>query len=115
MSTLPLLLLFALLGAAVLTDVRVRRIPNAVVFPGMLAAFKVVVAIGLMVWAVRSRIRLERVGLALVAGGAALDTAIDRILAAFPARPHIFNLGHGIVPDTPIAHVEHLIKRVRGG
>lgn len=53
--------------------------------------------------------------LALVAGGDALDTAIDRILAAFPARPHIFNLGHGIVPDTPIAHVEHLIRRVRGG
>src|SRR3546814_13514024 len=53
--------------------------------------------------------------LALVAGGGALDAAIDRILAAFPDRPHIFNLGHGIVPDTPIAHVEHLIKRGRGG
>ncbi|HMO74457.1 MAG TPA: uroporphyrinogen decarboxylase [Sphingopyxis sp.] len=53
--------------------------------------------------------------LALVAGGEALDAAIDRILAAFAARPHIFNLGHGIVPDTPIAHVEHLIKGVRGG
>jgi uroporphyrinogen decarboxylase len=52
--------------------------------------------------------------LALVAGGEALDAAIDRILAAFPSRPHIFNLGHGIVPDTPIAHVEHLIKRARG-
>lgn len=52
--------------------------------------------------------------LALVAGGEALDTAIDRILAAFPDRPHVFNLGHGIVPDTPIAHVEHLIRRVRG-
>jgi len=52
--------------------------------------------------------------LALVAGGEALDAAIDRILAAFPTRPHIFNLGHGIVPDTPIAHVEHLIRRVRG-
>jgi uroporphyrinogen decarboxylase len=52
--------------------------------------------------------------LALVAGGPALDEAIDRILAAFPARPHIFNLGHGIVPDTPIAHVDHLIRRVRG-
>jgi uroporphyrinogen decarboxylase len=52
--------------------------------------------------------------LALVAGGDALDAAIDRILAAFPDRPHIFNLGHGIVPDTPIAHVEHLIRRVRG-
>lgn len=53
--------------------------------------------------------------LALVAGGEVLDRAIDRILAAFASRPHIFNLGHGIVPDTPIAHVERLIKRVRGG
>ncbi len=53
--------------------------------------------------------------LALVAGGAALDSAVDRILAAFASRPHIFNLGHGIVPDTPIAHVEHLVRRVRGG
>ena len=53
--------------------------------------------------------------LALVAGGAALDAAIDRILAAFAARPHIFNLGHGIVPDTAVAHVEHLVRRVRGG
>ncbi|MEQ1547115.1 MAG: uroporphyrinogen decarboxylase [Chakrabartia sp.] len=52
--------------------------------------------------------------LALITGGAVLDLAIDRILAAFPGRPHIFNLGHGILPDTPIAHVEHLIKRVRG-
>jgi uroporphyrinogen decarboxylase len=30
-------------------------------------------------------------------------------------RPHIFNLGHGITPDTPIANVERLIARVRGG
>ncbi len=51
--------------------------------------------------------------LALIAGGEALDSAVDRILAAFTARPHIFNLGHGILPDTPIAHVEHLIVRVR--
>jgi uroporphyrinogen decarboxylase len=51
--------------------------------------------------------------LALIAGGLVLDTAIDRILNAFAGRPHIFNLGHGILPDTPIAHVEHLIARVR--
>ena len=51
--------------------------------------------------------------LALIAGGEALDGAVDRILAAFPERPHIFNLGHGILPDTPIAHVERLIARVR--
>lgn len=52
--------------------------------------------------------------LALIAGGDTLDAAVDRILAAFPTRPHVFNLGHGIQQDTPIAHVEALIARVRG-
>ena len=52
--------------------------------------------------------------LALIAGGPALESAIARILAAFEGRPHIFNLGHGILPDTPIAHVEHLLSIVRG-
>ena len=52
--------------------------------------------------------------LALLAGGAALEKAADRILAAFPTRPHIFNLGHGILPPTPIAHVEALLAQVRG-
>ena len=53
--------------------------------------------------------------LALVAGGEALDRGIDHILAATRGRPHIFNLGHGVVPETPIAHVERLIARVRQG
>jgi uroporphyrinogen decarboxylase len=52
--------------------------------------------------------------LALVAGGAALDRAIDAIMQAFAERRFIFNLGHGIVPETPIAHVEQMLKRVRG-
>jgi uroporphyrinogen decarboxylase len=52
--------------------------------------------------------------LVLVAGGVALDRAIDAIMEAFADRPFIFNLGHGIVPETPIAHVEHMLKRVRG-
>ena len=52
--------------------------------------------------------------LALVAGGEALDSAAERILDAFADRPHIFNLGHGILPDTPIAHVEQLIAAVKG-
>ncbi len=51
--------------------------------------------------------------LALLAGGEALTSAVSRILAAFPERPHIFNLGHGILPPTPIAHVESLIQKVR--
>lgn len=50
--------------------------------------------------------------LVLIAGGKALDDAIDSILAAFPTRPHIFNLGHGITPETPIAHVEQMLKRL---
>ncbi len=51
--------------------------------------------------------------LVLVAGGAALDHAVDDILASLGGGPFIFNLGHGIVPQTPIAHVEQLIRRVR--
>jgi Uroporphyrinogen-III decarboxylase len=51
--------------------------------------------------------------LALLAGGAALDRAVDATLEAFAARPFIFNLGHGILPETPIAHVEQMLKRVR--
>jgi uroporphyrinogen decarboxylase len=52
--------------------------------------------------------------LALRAGGEALHSATQRILDAFAERPHIFNLGHGILPDTPIDRVEELIARVKG-
>ncbi len=52
--------------------------------------------------------------LALIAGGRSLNAGIDRILTAFAGKPHIFNLGHGILPETPIAHVEQLVARVRG-
>jgi uroporphyrinogen decarboxylase len=51
--------------------------------------------------------------LVLRAGGAALDRSVDAIMAALSAGPFIFNLGHGILPDTPIAHVEQMLKRVR--
>ncbi len=53
--------------------------------------------------------------LLLVAGGDALNRGIDAICAALAGRPHIFNLGHGILPDTPIAHVEQMVRRLRGG
>ena len=51
--------------------------------------------------------------IALIAGGAALDQAVDSILEAASGRAHIFNLGHGILPETPIAHVEQMLKRIR--
>jgi len=50
----------------------------------------------------------------LLAGGKALDESVAHILKAFADRPHVFNLGHGIDKETPIAHVEHLLKLVRG-
>ena len=53
--------------------------------------------------------------LALMAGGEALESAVAHILKAFESRPHIFNLGHGILQHTPIAHVEKLLNLVRGG
>ena len=52
--------------------------------------------------------------LALIAGGDAVREAVANIERAFADRPHIFNLGHGILQDTPIAHVEELIAAVRG-
>jgi uroporphyrinogen decarboxylase len=49
----------------------------------------------------------------LLAGGSVLDEEVDRILTCFSDRPFIFNLGHGIMPDTPIPHVEQMLRRIR--
>jgi uroporphyrinogen decarboxylase len=51
--------------------------------------------------------------IALLAGGEALDRAVDATLEAFGRGRLIFNLGHGILPPTPIAHVERMVARVR--
>lgn len=51
--------------------------------------------------------------LVLIAGGEALDQAIDDVLANYASGRFIFNLGHGIQPETPIAHVEQMLNRVR--
>lgn len=52
--------------------------------------------------------------IALVAGGDALAAETDRILEAMAGGPFVFNLGHGIVPHTPLEHVAALVARVRG-
>lgn len=52
--------------------------------------------------------------LALLVGGEALDRSIDAIVENFSGGPFVFNLGHGVLPETPIAHVERLVARVRG-
>jgi len=50
----------------------------------------------------------------LVAGGDAIDSAVNAALDALAGGPFIFSLGHGILPQTPIAHVEQMLARVRG-
>jgi uroporphyrinogen decarboxylase len=52
--------------------------------------------------------------LVLLAGGKELKAATKRILDAFSGRPHIFNLGHGILQGTPIDHVGELVRLVKG-
>lgn len=51
--------------------------------------------------------------LLLVAGGDALERRIRDIRDTLSSGPHIFNLGHGIVPQTPPEHVETLVRVVR--
>lgn len=52
--------------------------------------------------------------LVLLAGGGALDREVDAVREAFASGPFVFNLGHGILPETPVAHVERMLKRLRG-
>ena len=53
--------------------------------------------------------------LALLAGGERMASAVRNSLDALSGRPHIFNLCHGILQETPIAHVEEMIELVKGG
>lgn len=53
--------------------------------------------------------------LRLVTGGAQMQKRAEEIILAFADRPHVFNLGHGIVPQTPIDHVAALVDLVKKG
>lgn len=53
--------------------------------------------------------------LLLIAGGDAMETRVRQLLDAYRHRPHIFNLGHGVRPETPIAHVERVVEIIREG
>lgn len=52
--------------------------------------------------------------LLLRAGGAALDRRVDQLLAQWSDGPYIFNLGHGVLPDTPVEHIDAVVRRVTG-
>jgi uroporphyrinogen decarboxylase len=53
--------------------------------------------------------------LLLIAGGDAMEARVRDLLMAYLDRPHIFNLGHGVRPETPIAHVQRVVELVREG
>ena len=50
----------------------------------------------------------------LLAGGPALAQRVDALLDAWGGGPYVFNLGHGVLPETPIAHIEAVVRRVTG-
>ena len=52
--------------------------------------------------------------LLLRAGGPALDARVEGLLAQWSGGPYIFNLGHGVMPDTPIPHIARVVERVTG-
>lgn len=52
--------------------------------------------------------------LLLRAGGPALDARIDALIEQWNQGPYIFNLGHGVMPDTPIEHIDRAVRRVTG-
>jgi uroporphyrinogen decarboxylase len=53
--------------------------------------------------------------LRLLMGGPQMEERAIEIIRALSRRPHVFNLGHGILPETPIAHVGRLVEIVKGG
>lgn len=52
--------------------------------------------------------------LLLRAGGPTLDARVEALLAQWSSGPYIFNLGHGVMPDTPIEHIARVVERVSG-
>jgi uroporphyrinogen decarboxylase len=50
----------------------------------------------------------------LRAGGPALGARVDELLAAWSGGPYVFNLGHGVLPDTPIEHIAAVVEQVTG-
>lgn len=51
----------------------------------------------------------------LIAGGPALERGVRQVLDSFADSPHVFNLGHGITPQTPPEHLAALVRLVKGG
>ncbi|MBO9710069.1 MAG: uroporphyrinogen decarboxylase [Caulobacter sp.] len=96
-------------GAGALVETYAREVP----VQGVALDTQAPKALGLAVQKTRT-IQGALDPLLLRAGGDALARRVDELLEQWGGGPYIFNLGHGILPDTPIAHVEAVLARVTG-
>ncbi len=97
-------------GAGALVDNYAKAVPvNAVALDTQASA-----ALGRRIQAGGKTIQGALDNLLLRAGGAALDARVDQLLEQWRGGPYIFNLGHGVMPDTPIAHIARVVARVTG-
>jgi uroporphyrinogen decarboxylase len=97
-------------GAGALVDNYAAAVPvNAVALDTQASA-----ALGQRLQASGKTIQGALDNLLLRAGGPTLDARVEQLLAQWSGGPYIFNLGHGVMPDTPIAHIARVVERVTG-
>ncbi|HVK41752.1 MAG TPA: uroporphyrinogen decarboxylase [Phenylobacterium sp.] len=97
-------------GAGALVENYAARVPvNAVALDTQASA-----ALGQKIQKGGKTIQGALDNLLLRAGGPALDARVDALIEQWNGGPYIFNLGHGVLPDTPIEHIERTIRRVNG-
>lgn len=97
-------------GAGALVENYAARVPvNAVALDTQASA-----ALGQKIQKGGKTIQGALDNLLLRAGGPALDARVDALIEQWNGGPYIFNLGHGVLPDTPIEHIERTIRRVTG-
>lgn len=92
----------------------VENYAKAVPVQGVALDTQASVALGRRIQADGKAIQGALDNLLLRAGGPALDARVDALLEAWSGGPYIFNLGHGVLPDTPIEHIARVVGRVTG-
>lgn len=97
-------------GAGALVETYAAKVPvSAVALDTQASA-----ALGRKIQAGGKTIQGALDNLLLRAGGPALDARVDALIEQWNGGPYIFNLGHGVMPDTPIEHIERTVRRVTG-
>jgi uroporphyrinogen decarboxylase len=97
-------------GAGALVDAYAERAP----VEGVALDTQAPAALGRRLQAQGRTVQGALDNLLLRQGGAALDARVDQLLGQWGQGPYIFNLGHGVLPDTPIAHIARVVERVTG-